>query len=266
MTAEKRSIVTVQVDLEGNILEVGSDVFQATEDGKKLTDEQVRSDRLAALQVVDEYFALSRSGRHSLVAATEDTTPIIRPSTNEGLDKINDQELLIVRTMERCRAENEDEQKLTEDTEINLPNQELSDIVSNAAEFYDTHGTFEGFFEDHPEHQTEDAKHIRELRDSGAPITRAKAYAICIRNAEPYEESKHTQELAGKLIDYVGFDIDIHLIFPPASTSSIQRPQWTSPVSGSCHYLRFIFKSTPARQNWASDLLYNNQSEESIGP
>ena len=209
ITAEKRTIVTIKLDLEDQILEIGADVFQSDTEGKRLSQVQIKADCKSALRVAAEHLGIGESGASGLIGSLDDTLPVIRKETVSELDNTNDESLLIIRTMEKFHEENIEELKLTEDAELSYPNQEIRDIMKAAGQHYDQHGSFAGFFVDNPAYKTDEAQLTRQVRDMDAPLLQIKAYAICSRQLKDGEASTFKGYMKGKKIDFVNFHMNV---------------------------------------------------------
>ncbi|GHV84991.1 hypothetical protein AGMMS50230_05990 [Spirochaetia bacterium] len=208
ITAEKRSIITLSIDLDNSVMEIGNDIFQADKEGNKLTHEENEKDRKSALRVAGEYLKLSSAGTQVLIDALADTSPVIGKKTEEKLHQIQDKDILIVRIMGKYHAENKDEIKLSEDAEISMPNQKLKEIIKSAEEFYNKMGTFEGFFIDYPWHKTDEGTYSQ-LMNSKADLFSVRAYALIIRPVKDFEKSTFEGSMKDKVIDYITYLIDI---------------------------------------------------------
>ena len=210
IVAERRSIITLTVDLNNYILEIGNDLFQSDQEGNRITNEVRDKDRKTALRVIGEYLDISQAGTQALIGTLSDIQPVAGKITEETLNGTQDEDLLIVRIMSKFHAKNIYEDRLSEDAEISMPNQKLLEIMKNAGKFYDEHGTFEGFLAEHPEHRTNEATYTQQLSSTGADIFIVKAYALTIRSTQDFEKSPFTGAMKDKVIDYITYQIDIH--------------------------------------------------------
>jgi hypothetical protein len=210
ITAERRSIVTISIDLKQNVIEIGNDLFQSDQEGNRITNEARDNDRKSVLRVLGEYLEISQAGTQELIGTLSDTNPVVSRKTEEELHGTQDEAILVVRVMSKYHVKNIDEDRLSEDAEISMPNQKLHDIMKSAGVFYDMNGTFEGFFSEHPEHKTDEATYTQQLTSTGADIFIAKAYALIVRNAHDFEKSPFEGAMKGKVIDYITYYLDMH--------------------------------------------------------
>jgi hypothetical protein len=210
ITAERRSIVTLSINFKNNTIEIGNDLFQSDQEGNRITNEVRDNDRKSALRVLGEYLEISQAGTQELIGALSDTSPVVTKKTEEKLHGIQDEEILIVRVMGKYDIKNIDEDRLSEIAEISMPKQKLSEIMKNAGDFYDKNGTFEGFFVEHPEHNTDEATYTQQLASTDADIFIAKAYALIVRNANDFEKAPFEESMKGKVIDYITYFLDMH--------------------------------------------------------
>jgi len=210
ITAEKRSIITLSVDLKTNIIEIGNDLFQSDQEGNKITNEVRDNDRRSALRVLGEYLEISQAGMEGLIDSLYDTSPVVTKKTEKELQGLHDEGMLIVRVMTKYYVKNIDEDRLSEHAEISMPNQKLHEIKKNAEIFYDKNKTFEGFFVDHPGHKTDEGTYTQQLSSTGADIFDTKAFVLIVRNAHDFEKSTFEGAMKGKVIDWLTYYLDIH--------------------------------------------------------
>jgi hypothetical protein len=210
ITAERRSIVTLSIDLKNNIIEIGNDLFQSDQEGNRITNEVRDNDRKSSLRILGEYLEISQAGTQELIGSLSDTSPVVTQKTEEKLHGIQDEAILIVRVMSKYHVKNIDEDRLSENAEISMPKQKLSEIMKSAGEFYDKNGTFEGFFVEHPEHNTDEATYTQQLSSTDADIFIAKAYALIVRGAQDFEKNYFEGAMKGKVIEYITYYLDMH--------------------------------------------------------
>lgn len=208
LTEEKRWILTVKIDLDEALLEIGNDISQADEDGNRITPEIRESDRRHALAIVAEYFELEQGDKEVLIETLDDQHPVINKNTETKLHTVQDKVMLIVRISGKYHAENPDEKLLNEDADITLPNQKLSEIMKDAAQFYDGKGTFEGFFEAYPGHKTDEGKYTHEF-NTHTELYGARAYALIISPIKIPSKNEKKGYMKGKMIESIGYHMDM---------------------------------------------------------
>ena len=210
ITAEKRSIITLSVDLKTNIIEIGNDLFQADQDGNKITHQIRDSDRKSALRVLSEYLEITQASTEGLISSLSNVNPVVTQKTEKELHRMHDEVMLIVRVMAEYYVRNIDEDRLSEYVEVSMENQKLSEIKKSAEKFYDENETFEGFFEEYPEHKTDEGTYTQKLSSTDADISNTKAFVLIVRNA--YDFEKHTFEgaMKGKVVDWLTYHFDIY--------------------------------------------------------
>ncbi|MFX0141255.1 MAG: hypothetical protein ACFFDN_46880 [Candidatus Hodarchaeota archaeon] len=211
MTAAKRDIIKITINLENDTMNITRDNFMVDESGRPYDSDLTNSEKNEAVKKVAEVFKLKESKDDFIKTPNIEEQNILTETIFKDLHGINEDTMLIVHTRERYKSTDEKISQLSEDVTSKLDNQKISHIISKSKDLYDKKGSLKGFFQEYPEHQSSKAKYISILEtDAFAARTAYSAHAIFIREKETYDKQIKNIDnyLKEKVIDYITFDYD----------------------------------------------------------
>jgi len=207
---ETRVISKMKFDIKNDVLEFVMDDSYIQEDGKKASDEQYEKDREVIVKEVSKALKLTDDREQFVQTIIEEQEESL--FTKKVFDKLlalKQSDFIIVPTIHHFHNEDGTNDEQDEDIVTSQRKQRLTEIEKKVKDYYARKGTLIGFFEDHSEHKTSDAKFTSQLI-SDTTTTKFHAFAILVRDITTFEKDINKDKMKGKIVDSIIFDFDVN--------------------------------------------------------
>lgn len=207
----KRMIIKISFSLEDGFIDIGCDDFSVDETGKKIKDYQFTQEKNAAIKTLLSTLPIENDTKNKIEDSivTGDGS-IFTKETLKRIGTLKEPDIILIPTSQSFDREDDSIPESSERVISTLYKQKISEILPKIRTHYENNSSLEGFFQEHDEHNSTNAKITYELlEDEKAERTGYHAYILLVRNASEYEKPIATEgALEGKCIEHISVDFD----------------------------------------------------------
>lgn len=209
LLADKRTVITVKLDLNLKTIEYSRDTKELDDFGKLLPPEEMNQEKELAFKLVADTLKLNNSKDEFLTIFKDQSQNIVTEKVFGSLKSLNADDNIVVHIRERYYRTPKSK-RLSEDVTAHLPQLRKEDAIEALKKYYTDNGHLKGFFEKHGDFNSKNATTISTLaNDKDAESRGYVSYFFTIQTINLEEKTPSAWKIGNdKVIEHIKFKFE----------------------------------------------------------